>query len=234
MRPYVCTWWVISSFSTPYVCMANSRVGDNMTTPVPDTHTHHVTPLRSYLHLCYDYNNQRMTICTLTISGHKFEFVDKFDGGNQESQSFTASCFSCSQHVSVVQEWAHISNIYTTNKQMWWLLYHWNPTKSDALQTHLPSAEGRMVLCWISVMVSKPISITPSVYSHWPLQPKMQMTCPQTHLRKSPARKSNHSYLFMSMRKNKKFLTNCFFFKKDKHFNVILKKKKNICLFFTG
>lgn len=168
MRPYVCTWWVISSFSTPYVCMANSRVGDNMTTPVPDTHTHqsHVTPLRSYLHLCYDYNNQRMTICTLTISGHKFEFVDKLDGGNQESQSFTASCFSCSQHVSVVQEWAHISNIYTTNKQMWWLLYHRNPTKSDALQTHLPSRRGRMVLCWISVMVSKPISITPfSVFS---------------------------------------------------------------------
>lgn len=32
--------------------------------------------------------------------------------------------------------------------------------------THLPSSRGRMLLCWISVMCSKPISFTPfSVFS---------------------------------------------------------------------
>lgn len=41
IRPYVCTWWVINSFSTPYVCMANSRVGDKITTPVPEKERRH-------------------------------------------------------------------------------------------------------------------------------------------------------------------------------------------------
>ncbi|TNN56355.1 hypothetical protein EYF80_033466 [Liparis tanakae] len=35
VRPKVCTWCTISSFSTPYVCIANSRVGERITTPVP-------------------------------------------------------------------------------------------------------------------------------------------------------------------------------------------------------
>jgi len=42
--------------------------------------------------------------CELTISGHEFKFVDELNGGNQESQSFTTSSFSCGQHVSVGKE----------------------------------------------------------------------------------------------------------------------------------
>lgn len=36
MRPKVWTSCAISSFITPYVCMASSRVGDRITTPVPE------------------------------------------------------------------------------------------------------------------------------------------------------------------------------------------------------
>lgn len=39
IRPYVCTWWVISSFRTPNVCMASSLVGDRIRTPVPKVQT---------------------------------------------------------------------------------------------------------------------------------------------------------------------------------------------------
>lgn len=36
MMPWVKWWWESSSHATPYVCKESSRVGDIMTTPVPD------------------------------------------------------------------------------------------------------------------------------------------------------------------------------------------------------
>lgn len=131
--------------------------------------------------------------CALTISWHEFEFVDKLNGGNQESQSFTTSCFSCCQYISVGQKWAHIPNINITIKCENYCTTETLPSLMRCRLTSLP-AGGVWSCAGSQSWFQSPFLSLPSVYSHWPLLPKMQMTCPQTHLRKTAVRKTNPSY----------------------------------------
>lgn len=115
----------------------------------------------------------------LTIPGHELEFIDELYGGDQEGQGFPTACLSSGQNISTnrTKEKRHFIIHSDDWHKLWWpreicQVRHTHGTFVPNLQTHqenvtyLPSNRGRILLCWISVMCSKPMSFTPfSVFS---------------------------------------------------------------------
>lgn len=104
----------------------------------------------------------------ITISGHEFELIDELYTWDEEGQCFTTSCLSSGQNIPAGKQkckYSH-SDMFPISSQCWFtseLLPRSHETQSNTsvAGTYLPSSRGRILLCWISVMCSKPISFTP-------------------------------------------------------------------------
>lgn len=99
----------------------------------------------------------KLKCSSFTVPGHELQFVDELYTRNEKGQSFSTSSFSGSQNIPAKKQRRrfHRKTTLFTRK-----------VGDERAEAYLPSSRGRIVLCWISVMCSKPISLTPfSVFS---------------------------------------------------------------------
>lgn len=100
---------------------------------------------------------------SLTISGHELEFVDELYARDEEGQRLTAPRLCCSQNIPAEKQTDKVSS-NSNQVKMCTKMWVWHIAYTAV--TYLPSSRGRILLCWISVMCSKPNSFTPfSVFS---------------------------------------------------------------------